>query len=150
MLTARADGIIAAAGVAAMALRRTGYRWPMYVGFVVTAAGLAGIASPPPIADPATWLAVTTALTGVGFGLVTPASNNATMQLAPDRVASIVGIRGMFRQTGSIAAVSVTATAIAVSSRPATTQAAIFAIFAALFLLAVPAIARVPDHRGAW
>jgi EmrB/QacA subfamily drug resistance transporter len=150
LLTARAVGVLLVASAAAMALRRTGYRWPMYIGFVVTAAGLAGLASPPLIGHPITWLAVTTALTGVGFGLVTPAANNATMQLAPDHVASIAGIRGMFRQTGSIAAVSVTATAVAMSSHPATTHAATFAGFAVLMVLALPAIARVPDHRGSW
>ena len=40
LLTARAVGMIAVAGVAAMALRRTGYRRPMIIGFAVLAAGL--------------------------------------------------------------------------------------------------------------
>ena len=42
------------------------------------------------------------------MGLAVPASNNASLQLAPDQVAAIAGLRGMFRQSGSIIAVSVT------------------------------------------
>lgn len=150
LLTARAIGTIAVAGLTAVALRRIGYRWPMYLGFGATAVGLIGTACPPLIGGPEAWLAVTTALTGVGFGLVAPASNNAAMQLAPDRIASVAGIRGMFRQTGSIAAISVSATAIAMSSDPALTHAVIFAAFGAVLLLALPAIRRVPDRRGSW
>lgn len=36
LLTARAVGTVSVAGLAAMALRRTGYRWPMYIGFGLT------------------------------------------------------------------------------------------------------------------
>ena len=150
LLTARAIGTIAVAGLTAMALRRTGYRLPMYIGFVTTAIGLFGIACPPPFPNAVAWLAVTTALTGVGFGLVAPASNNAAMQLAPDRIASVAGIRGMFRQSGAIAAISVSATAIALSSDPALTHAVIFAIVGGLLLFAIPIIRRAPDHRGSW
>jgi MFS family permease len=150
LLTARAIGTISVAGLTAMALRRTGYRWPMYIGFCLTAVGLIAMATPSPIARPATWLAAAAALTGIGFGLTTPASSNAAMQLAPDRLAAVAGIRGMFRQIGSISAVSVAATAIAVSAHPAFTHAGIFAVFAVILLLALPLVARVPDHRGSW
>src|ERR1700729_3463813 len=40
LLTARAVGMIAVAGVAAITLRRTGYRLPMILGFVILAGGL--------------------------------------------------------------------------------------------------------------
>src|SRR6202042_2900965 len=40
LLTARAVGMIAVAGVAAITLRRTGYRLPMIIGFAVLAGGL--------------------------------------------------------------------------------------------------------------
>jgi predicted tellurium resistance membrane protein TerC len=56
----------------------------------------------------------------------------------------------MFRQIGSISAVSVTATAIAVSAHPALTHAGVFAAFGIMMLLALPLIALVPDHRGSW
>ena len=47
LLTARAVGMVAVAGLAVMALRRTGYRLPMMVGFAILVAGLGLIAVAP-------------------------------------------------------------------------------------------------------
>ena len=47
LLTARAVGMIAVAGAAAMALRRTGYRLPMIAGFAILAGGLLMMAIDP-------------------------------------------------------------------------------------------------------
>ncbi len=103
LLTARAVGMIAIAGAATMALRRTGYRLPMIAGFARLAGGLLMMATTPPL-SPYTWLAIATAVTGCGMGLSVPAANNASLQLAPDQVAAIAGLRGMFRQSGAITA----------------------------------------------
>jgi len=151
LLTARAVGMIAVAGVAALALRRTGYRWPMIVGFVVLAGGLLMMALPAGL-SPYAWLAIAAALTGLGMGLSVPASNNASLQLAPDQVAAIAGLRGMFRQSGAITAVSVT-TAVIARSAPADAgimQAHVFLVFAAILLLMLPLVRFVPEHRGNW
>jgi MFS family permease len=149
LLTARAVGMIAVAGVAAMALRRTGYRLPMVIGFAVLAGGLVMMALSPGI-SPYAWLAIAAAITGFGMGLSVPASNNASLQLAPDQVAAIAGLRGMFRQSGSIIAVSVTAAIIARSSHPGLVQAHVFVVFAVLLIALLPLIRLVPDHHGNW
>ena len=60
------------------------------------------------------------------MGLSVPAANNASLQLAPDQVAAIAGLRGMFRQAGSITAVSVTTAVIARSADPGMEQAHVF------------------------
>src|SRR3954447_8712219 len=52
------------------------------------------------------------------IGLPAPASNNAAMHLAPDQISAVSGLRSMFRQTGSIIAVSVTTAVVAASSNP--------------------------------
>jgi EmrB/QacA subfamily drug resistance transporter len=150
LLAARAVGLIAVAGIAAMALRRTGYRWPMIVGFVVTAAGLLAMASAPVGLRPYAWLALGAAVTGFGMGIATPASNNASLQLAPEHVAAVAGLRGMFRQAGQITAVSVTTAILARASDPGITQAHAFAVFAVVMVAIVPFIALVPEHRGTW
>lgn len=165
LLTARAVGMIAIAGVAAMALRRTGYRWPMFVGFVILAGGLLamGVAAP---FSPYAWLSIGAALTGFGMGLSVPASNNASLQLAPDQVAAIAGLRGMFRQSGAITAVAVTTAVIARSAGAAAAagtaasasadatagvvQAHVFLVFAAILVLTLPLIRLVPEHHGSW
>ena len=154
LLTARAVGMIAVAGLATMALRRTGYRLPMVAGFLVLVAGLIMMALPPwfslaefPVQA---WLAIGAAVTGLGMGLSVPAANNASLQLAPDQVAAIAGLRGMFRQAGSITAVSVTTAVIARSAQPGMEQAHVFLVFAALLLLTLPLMRLVPEHRGGW
>ena len=149
LLTARAVGMIAVAGLAVMALRRTGYRLPMIAGFVVLAAGLFTMASTP-LLSPYAWLAISAAITGCGMGLSVPASNNASLQLAPDQVAAIAGLRGMFRQSGAIIAVSVTTALVARSSRPGIAQAHVFVVFAVLLLAILPLVWLVPDHHGNW
>jgi EmrB/QacA subfamily drug resistance transporter len=150
LLSARGVGAITAAGLAVALLRRTGYRWPMLVGFSLTAAGLIGMALTPHGLSVYTWLAVAAGLTGVGMGASTPASNNATLQLAPDQSAAIAGLRGMFRQSGAITAVSVTAAVLARSAHPGIAQAHIFIVFAIIMLAVLPLLLLVPDHRGRW
>jgi MFS family permease len=135
--------------VAAMALRRTGYRLPMIIGFAVLAGGLVMMSLSPGISAYA-WLAIAAAVTGFGMGLSVPASNNASLQLAPDQVAAIAGLRGMFRQSGAIIAVSVTTAIIARSSTPGLVQAHVFVVFAILLVLLLPLIRLVPDHHGNW
>jgi EmrB/QacA subfamily drug resistance transporter len=149
LLTARGVGMIAVAGAASMALRRTGYRWPMIGGFLILVAGLAIMSLRAPI-SPYGWLALGAGLTGLGMGLSVPAANNASLQLAPDQVAAIAGLRGMFRQSGAITAVSVTTAVIARSAHPGIVQAHVFIIFGALLLLMLPLVKLVPDHHGNW
>src|SRR5262249_30845461 len=55
LLTARAVGMIATAGLAVYLLRRTGYRWPIAVGFSLTACGLLATAVAPPGLSPYLW-----------------------------------------------------------------------------------------------
>ncbi|HEX8006767.1 MAG TPA: MFS transporter [Trebonia sp.] len=149
LLTARAVGMVAVGGLAAMALRRTSYRMPMVGGFLILAAGLLMMASAA-LLSPYAWLAIAAAVTGCGMGLSVPASNNASLQLAPDQVAAIAGLRGMFRQSGAITAVSVTTAIIARSDHPGLVQAHVFLVFAALLVLLLPLIRLVPDHHGTW
>jgi MFS family permease len=151
LLTARAVGTICVAALAVFALRRTGYRLPMLVGFGVVAAGLAMMAVPSPPIDPATWIALAAGLAGVGMGMSIPASNNAILQLAPARVAGIAGLRGMFRQMGSIIAISVaTAAAAAHTTHPGTSLGWTFLVAAGLLLCTLPLVLLIPDHRGSW
>jgi EmrB/QacA subfamily drug resistance transporter len=150
LLTARAIGMIAVAAASVWMLRRTGYRWPIAVGFLLCAAGLIGTASAPHGLSAYAWLALATGVCGVGMGVATPAANNATLQLAPDQAAAVAGLRGMFRQAGAITAVSITAAIVARSADPGIAQAHIFVVFAAIILCALPLILLVPEHRGRW
>jgi EmrB/QacA subfamily drug resistance transporter len=150
LLTARAVGMIAIAGLAVFLLRRTGYRWPMVAGFSLTAVGLIVMAIAPHGLSVYAWLALAAAICGIGMGVCTPAANNATMQLAPEHAAAVAGLRGMFRQSGAITAVSVTAAVVARSANPGLAQAHVFVVFAAILVLSLLLIPLVPEHRGNW
>jgi EmrB/QacA subfamily drug resistance transporter len=150
LLTARAAGMIATAGLAVYLLRRTGYRWPMAVGFTLTACGVLGTAISPHGLTPYAWLVLATGICGIGMGISTPSANNATLQLAPEHAAAVAGLRGMFRQSGAITAISVTAAIVARSTNPGITQAHVFIVFAVITACSLPLILLVPEHRGRW
>jgi MFS family permease len=150
LLTARAVGTICVAGLAVLALRRTGCRLPIVVGFSIVSAGLLMMFVPPLGMSAYAWLAIAAGVTGVGMGLSVPATNNASLQLAPNQVAAIAGLRGMFRQSGSIIAVSVVTAILARTATPGMTQAYIFLVFAAILVCVLPLVRLVPDHRGRW
>jgi MFS family permease len=95
------------------------------------------------------WLAIA-AVTGAGTGIAAPASNNATLQLAPQKAASISGLRGMFRQAGRIIGLAIASSVVARSSNPGLTQAAMFIALAAFLVLLIPLTFLVPEHRGTW
>ncbi len=150
LLTARAVGMIATAGLAVYLLRRTGYRWPMATGFTLTAAGLVATAATPHRLSAYAWLAIAAGICGIGMGISTPSANNATLQLAPEHAAAVAGLRGMFRQAGAITAVSITGSIVARSVNPGLAQARIFVVFAAILIAALPLVLLVPEHRGNW
>jgi hypothetical protein len=122
----------------------------MAVGFVLTAIGLIATAASPHGLSPYAWLAIATGICGIGMGISTPSSNNATLQLAPDQTAAVAGLRGMFRQSGAITAVSITAAIVARSADPGIAQAYVFLAFAAITICSLPLIVLVPDHHGRW
>jgi EmrB/QacA subfamily drug resistance transporter len=150
LLTAEGIAVVALSTLAAMALRRTGYRWPLYAGSVCIAIGVVGLAIHPIGLSPYEWLALTACVIGIGTGFSSPASRNAGLQLAPDQSAALAALRSTGRQVGQIAAVSITTAIIAQSDSPGQLQAKVFVAFAILLVACLPVIARVPEHRGSW
>jgi EmrB/QacA subfamily drug resistance transporter len=145
LLTARAAGMILIAVAASLTIRRTGYRAPMAGGFVLVAAGLVTMALGPRLVSPFAWLALSSLLCGVGVGLAGPASNNAALQLMPDHVAGITGLRGMFRQVGGIVSISLIALAIGQGSSEGSSLRRVFVVVAGLAVAGLPAIVGVPE-----
>jgi EmrB/QacA subfamily drug resistance transporter len=150
LLTARAVGMIIVAGLAVALLRRTGYRKPMLAGFAALSAGMFMMACAPPGLSPYAWLALGAGVCGVASGVLSPAANNATLQLAPESTAAIAGLRGMFRQAGSIVAVSLSTAIIARSSDPGLAQAHVFFVIGIITLGVLPLVFLVPEHHGGW
>ncbi len=150
LMTARAVGMICIAGLAVMTLRRTGYRLPMILGFSLLSVGMVAICFPPAGLPQVVWLALAAGVTGLGMGLSVPAGNNAVLQLAPNDAAGIAGLRGMFRQSGSIMAISIATAVMARSDNPGATLSIVFLIFAGLIICTLPLVFKVPEHKGSW
>ncbi|GAB3560999.1 MFS transporter [Spelaeicoccus albus] len=136
---------------AAMLLRRTGHRPPIYVGAVAVIAGVALLAiGPPGTVSPYGWLAVSTFVIGAGSGAMNPASRNAGLQLAPDSSSTLAAIRTTSLQIGSITTVSTVTAILTVAADPGAGQAVVYGCIAALLAICLPLIHRIPEHHGRW
>ncbi len=147
LLTARAIGEITLAVFAAVLIHRTGYRVPIIFGIALIAGGLAMIASRAEFVSPYIWLTVGAGITGLGTGLSAPAANNASIELAPDDVGAITGLRGSARQGGAIIGIAL-ATSIAVhTGHEVQSLTKAFFVLAVLLVCTVPLVFLVPDGR---
>ena len=147
LLSLRALGMASMTGLAVMMLHRTGYRRPIVAGIVVVATGLGLISIDPGGGiTPYLWLSLAAGITGLGMGVAMPAANNATLHLAPGQIAAVSGLRGMFRQSGGIAAISIVTAVTAQSADPGHTLALAFAGLAIAALCVVPLAWRVPEE----
>ncbi len=151
LLIAQGIAAIVLSLAATWALRRSGYRRPMWVGACAIVAGLGTLAWPVPAGiGVVPWLLCGAVLVGAGIGAVNPASRNAGLQLAPQNASTLAALRTLFLQLGTIAAVAIATAVLAHADDPGQAQAWVYAALALFLLLALPLISRVPDHRGAW
>src|ERR1051326_4247979 len=93
-------------------------------------------------------LAAIIGIGGVGMGLASPASNNAAIDLAPDKAASITGIRGTFRLAGGTISISGVVLALSFFSDQAGGLDTIFLVFTGVLLLTVPLVLLIPEPGG--
>jgi len=150
LLVAEGAAVVLTSTAAAMALRRTGYRLPLYVGSVIMALGIAALALQVTGVSHYVWLAIASCVVGIGSGLFDPASRNAGLQLAPGQSASIAALRSTGRQIGSIMVVSITTAFLSRSAHPGATQAVVFVASALVLAACMPTITRITEHRGSW
>jgi MFS family permease len=151
LLIAQGIAAISLSLVAAFALRRTGYRLPLYVGGGAITAGMALLAlSPVASIPPYAWLAGSAFLIGAGNGTLSPASRNAGLQLAPEHSSTIAALRSMCRRIGAITTISIATAILASSDDPGRVQAWVYVAAALLLVAALPLITRVPEHHGSW
>lgn len=151
LLVAEGVAAIVFSVASALALRRSGYRPPIYLGSGIVIVGVVLIALPAPAwMPPYAWLACTTFLVGAGSGAINPATRNAGLQLAVESTSTLAALRSMCMQVGSIVAVSVATTAMTGSAQPGMVLAWVYLAIAVLLIAGLPLIRRIPEHRGAW
>jgi EmrB/QacA subfamily drug resistance transporter len=155
VLTPRAIAMSGTALISSMWIIKTGYRLPMVVG-VVTISGmllLLGLgwteAYIGGVRIDGFWLlAGSLVVGGIGMGISNPASNNATLDLAPDRAAAMTGVRGMFRLTGGVLSVATIMLVLTFFPDKGQGLRMIFLFLSGAVLLALPLAMMVPDSAG--
>ena len=154
ILTPRSLGVIPASAVTSFLLRRWGYRWPMVLGLTIISfvtlllslkiqvwrmmgihLGIAEI------------LAFLVMLSGIGMGIALPASNNACIELMPEKVATITGLRGMFRTVGGALGVSLITIILHSTSDLANGFRITFISFGLGLLFAIPLVFFMPAGK---
>jgi EmrB/QacA subfamily drug resistance transporter len=155
ILTPRSIGVIAASVIMSFLLRRLGYRWPMVVGSctISSAAILLGQGSRlsgllGARIGVTEILALLMLVFGIGAGIVNPAANNACIELMPEKVATIVGLRGMFRITGGVSGVCFATMVLSLSHSPNTGFMIVFTTLGIVLLSAIPLVFLMPAGRG--
>jgi MFS family permease len=156
ILTPRSLAMAIAAAATSFLLRRSGYRWPMVIGFAIT--GLTIIFLAPglfPSNAVGAWLGILGTLSillflnGIGSGMLFPASNNACIELMPEKVGTIVGLRNMFRNIGGALAISFVTFILHLSPDPASGFMIAFIAFGLLALASIPLLFLMPAGRRA-
>ena len=154
ILTPRSLAMIPASVFISFLLKRWGYRWPMVLGMGIIsvtvlllgeAPGLwSAIGFPIGIAES---VALTLLFLGVGCGTAFPASNNACIELMPDKAATITGIRGMFVYVGGALGISFMTIVLHLSPTPALGFRIAFISFGLGLLFTIPAVFLMPTGK---
>ncbi|MGE0227017.1 MAG: MFS transporter [Dehalococcoidia bacterium] len=152
LLSPRAAVMVLSSSIAAYFLHRTGFRKPMLIGMlglVVTLVILGRGLHEPSIGGMVipnfVWLLIVVGSAGVFFGIANPSMSNAGIDLAPDRIASITGLRGMFMNLGGTIGI---AFVILIASRASDVGDGLdlaYTVLAAILLLSLIAIRTVPE-----
>lgn len=152
ILTPRSVGMMIASAITSFFLVRWGYRLPILVGTLMLIFSLFLLALESQginvwgIQISSMMLLLTImSLSGIGVGISAPAANNACIELMPDKVATITGLRGMFRQMGG--AIGITIATLLLQSIGDMHRAfyLVFVSLALVMLLTVPAIFVMPS-----
>lgn len=151
ILTSRSVGTIIASTVTSMSLMTWGYRKPILTGTAMAILGLFLLSCQFREIDilglhvgAIPIVIAIIGLCGIAHGVCTPASNNACIELMPEKVATITGLRGMFRQLGSVLGISISTVLV---HSIGNAQRAFFVIFiasASVLLLSLPFVFLMP------
>jgi len=154
ILTPRSLAIIPASVVTSFLLKRWGYRWPMVLGVCIISLATILLGQHPQL-----WrmlgirfgiaenLALIVMLSGVGVGIFYPASNNACIELMPEKVATIIGLRGMSSNVGGALGISFITIILHLSSTPANGFRTTFISLGLVLLLTIPLIFLMPTGK---
>jgi EmrB/QacA subfamily drug resistance transporter len=156
VLTPRSAVMMGASALSSMYLVRLGYRGPMLAGLafmvltlVLLSQGWSNLALGGLTIGAFPLTAAILSLSGIGMGLAAPSSNNAILDMLPERTAVITGIRGVFRSTGGVIGTAAIVLGLELAPDKAAGLRTIFVVLAGLLLLTVPLTLAIPDSARA-
>ncbi len=133
-------------------LMKWGYRRPIVVGSLTIGLGLIVLALEPtgmPLAGtsltPVMMVMLVSLVLGIGAGVAAPSANNACVELMPDKVASITGLRQVARQMGGAIGISVSTLVLESSGSMAQGFTLVFLGTGLMMLLFIPAAFFMPE-----
>jgi EmrB/QacA subfamily drug resistance transporter len=152
VLTPRSLAMMITSAVSSFLIIRLRYRLPMIIGLVIMGASLfllgQGYHSSSMLGfnmGDLALLATLVMLGGIGMGIANPAANNAALDLLPDKIAAVAGLRGMFRSVGGVLGTAAVALALSRVTDKAQGLEAIFIVLGVLLLLLIPVVFLIPD-----
>ncbi len=153
ILTPRAAIMIAVSAVSSFMLIRFGYRLPMILGIILVSISLFLTSQGwhnqsvfgHHISD-VVLLSSLIMISGIGVGVGGPAANNAAIELMPDAVARITGLRGMFRTTGGVLGTATIVLYLSHYKNQGLGLEHVFFGLSILVLLVIPPIFLIPDN----
>ncbi len=155
ILTPRSVGMVMASVITSLNLPKWGYRWPMVTGTGVIVLSLILLGLEPSGLNilgtqlsGAFLLGAILFLIGAGMGITAPAANNACIDLMPERIGTITGVRGMFRQSGSAISIAVTAVVLDFIPDMGRGFMVVYYGLAIILMLTVPVIFAMPKAAG--
>jgi len=154
ILTPRSVGNIFAATIVSFLLRRWGYRWPMILGLVLLSLttilldqGFQPLRMIGIRFGAVESMGFIVMLSGVGMGIIFPPSNNACIELMPEKVATITGLRGTFRSIGGALGISLITVILHLSATPTSGFRTTFVSFGLGLLFAIPLVFLMPSGK---
>src|SRR5215217_3901667 len=90
-------------------------------------------------------LATTVGLSGAAMGLFMPSANNAALDLLPDRVGVVAGLRQFFRQVGGVIGTAGIVVALSLSPDKAAGMREIYTVLVLLLIVTIPLAFLIPD-----
>jgi len=155
ILTPRSVGMVITSIITSLNLPKWGYRWPMVTGtgIIVLSLFLFGL-EPSGInifgiqLSGAFIIGAILFLIGAGMGIVAPAANNACIDLMPERIGTITGVRGMFRQSGSAISIAITAVVLDYIPDMGRGFMVVYYGLAIVLMMTVPVIFAMPKSAG--
>ncbi len=152
LLTPRSVAMIIVSAITSLFIIRFRYRLPMIIGLILISASLFLLSRGYHDAailglglDNLMLLALLVMLAGIGIGIANPAANNAALDLIPEKIAAVAGMRGMFRSIGGVLGIAGVALALSYFPDKAVGMQKIYLGFTFLLPLLIPIVFLIPD-----